>query len=149
MEGITLFKNAKGKATHARIDLVRWKDRFWANFGDPESIPHCEVEYSQEGIPVIASIAMDYYEQVYPFFEADIKDILACEQEEAANQAAAVSEGLAADVVSKILSKAREFLGTYSSDGRHDARRHRLLRIGFSGFFSHRYPPTQNLQPTS
>ena len=114
MEGITLLKTPRGKATHARIDIQRWKERFWANFGDPESIVHCEIDYSEQGLPSTATIDLNYYEQVYPFFEADVKEILACESEEAPTSSALP---LPIELVNPLLSKAREFLGTVHQMG--------------------------------
>lgn len=111
MKGITTLPQGVSQPTHATIDLQLYRDLFTANFGEPEKAAYCQLQKNAQG-QLFATIDLRYWVNVFPYFQKDVAERIACEVEEASQPAVSTSQANWQTMASTIIQTASTFLGT-------------------------------------
>ncbi|MEL7341904.1 MAG: NlpC/P60 family protein, partial [Bacteroidota bacterium] len=81
-------------------------------FGKPEEAAYTQLQTDRGGSPIYATIDLRYWVNVYPYFQKDVAERIACELEEAEAQPSAVPESNWQHTAQAIIQTALDFLGT-------------------------------------
>lgn len=111
MKGITTLPQGISKPTHAAIDLQLYRDLFIANFGEPEKAKYCQVQKNAQG-QLFATIDLRYWVNVFPYFQKDVAERIACKAEEAQSSQPPNTNATWQKTASTIIQTATTFLGT-------------------------------------
>lgn len=110
MKGVTTIPQGSAKPTHATIDLGLYRDLFTANFGEPDKAAHCQLQQNAQGRQ-FATIDLRYWVNVFPYFQKDVAERIACENESV--QAPQTSSSPSwQKLAGTIIDTATTFLGT-------------------------------------
>ncbi|MEL6593289.1 MAG: C40 family peptidase [Bacteroidota bacterium] len=112
MKGVTTLPQGASKPTHATVDLRLYRDLFIANFGEPEKAAHTQLQTDRGGSPIYATIDLRYWVNVFPYFQKDVAERIACEVEEATAAVNGPSVTNWQGTAQTIIQTASDFLGT-------------------------------------
>ncbi|MEL7531471.1 MAG: NlpC/P60 family protein [Bacteroidota bacterium] len=111
MKGITTLPQGSSQPTHATIDLGLYQDLFTANFGEPTKAAYCQLQQNAQGRQ-FATIDLRYWVNVFPYFQKDVAERIACENEDAQASPATNTSPSWQSTAKAIIDTAHTFLGT-------------------------------------